>query len=129
MGSSISATTVQKTFKLEATSVYGEADIASGVSTKVSANGASKGIASITRTGTGLYKVTLDSSVPVRLFLGAPDFALSTASTAAHYQRITSLTTGSGASLVIQNYVAGVLTDLPDGKLYITLTVTTSAVY
>jgi len=86
----LSSTTVQKTMKVEATTVFARAYIGTGgiiasptdpataTNLPIAINGASKGIATVTKNdGTGgtvldSYTVTFSPSVPVFMYLGVP---------------------------------------------------------
>jgi H+/gluconate symporter-like permease len=145
---SISATTVQKTFKAETTSVFCRASISGslGAPVLITANGASKGILSI-NTGSGTpalettssYVVKYDTSVPVRQFLGAHSIqyisgSTTGAATTPLAARVVSETTSSAtapAQVVINFYDAnGDIKVLPTGSIFcLTTHLTPSNVY
>lgn len=112
----ISGTTVQKTLKLEATTIYGKATTNGAADpTLITANGASKGIASITRYGAGIYDITLDEGIAVKQFLGATSLQLAKSTTGVGESwllRVVSETpTTSGAAAVVR--IAAYNTEAP----------------
>lgn len=75
----VSATSVQKTFKVETHTIFARATIgASGAATTITANGASKTATIAKVTGDGKYTITLDRGYTQ--FLGSPIVSFKVAS-------------------------------------------------
>jgi hypothetical protein len=111
---SLSATVVQKAYKVEATTIYARISLnaAGTTATLITGSvaggnpGASKGVASVSYTATGLYTITLDPSIPVQQFLGAPSIVIknNVSTDATYLTRVYSTTNsapGVGATLTI----------------------------
>jgi hypothetical protein len=135
----MSATAVQKTFKLESTTLFGEATYSSagtGSFQVITAGGASKGIASITKQGTGLYTIVLDSGIPVKKWLGSPSFCFVDVAGSLHITAVNVLTrtlssAGVPASLGVEFLDKNGNLDDPDPAdiLLLTLHYTSSPVF
>jgi len=114
----ISATVLQKGFKVETTTVYARfsLDAAGTTATLITGSlaggnlGASKGVATVGYAATGQYTLTLDPSIPVQQFLGAPSVILKNSVTTdpTFLTRIYSTTTGAstGATVTIVSATA-----------------------
>lgn len=134
-----SATAVQKTYKLDSTTLFGEATYSSagaGSFTVVTANGASKGIASITKQGIGLYTIVLDKSIGVKQWLGSPSFCFIDVFGSLHITAVNVLTrtlsgVGIPASLGVEFLDKNGNLDDPDNGdvLLMTLYLTPSSVF
>lgn len=130
----ISGTTVQKTLKLEATTLFARASVAGalGVPTTLTADGASKGV-TITKIGSGIYQAAIDSSIPVKQFLGASTMQVRLQSNTAglNYQtRAYAEDAAAGTISFIIYEDGGGVTNAPDGgELQFTIFLTTSPVF
>lgn len=130
----ISATTVQKTFKLEATTLFARASIAGalGIPTTLTDKGASKGV-TISKVGTGIYRATIDPQIPVQQFLGASTCQvrlLSNSAGAAYSVRAYNESASAGTIDWIIYDDAGAVDNAPDGgELQFTIFLTTSPVF
>jgi len=101
---SISATAIQKTYKLESTTIFGEATYDSGTTlySLITANGRSKGIASLVRDpATKHITITLDKSIPVKNWLGAQGIQIELATPAG--------TTTSVAAIIVNKTLSSAL--------------------
>lgn len=116
---SLSATVVQKAFKVEATTIYARAslDAAGTTATLITGSvaggnpGASKGVLSCDYVAGQGYKFTLDPQIPVQQFLGAPAITLKNSNSAgadvSYLTRVYTATSGSaGASITIATSTA-----------------------
>jgi len=144
---SLSATVVQKAFKVEATTIYARISLnaAGTTATLITGSvaggnpGASKGVASVTYTANGQYTLTLDPTIPVQQFLGAPSIVTknSTAADATYVTRVYNATSGSatGATLTIASAAATAPSTLAPiastsgCELWVTIPFTTSNVW
>ena len=130
-----SATTVQKTFKDEVYTIFARATI-TGASDPVliTANGASKGIASITFLATpSRYVVTLDrASIPEKAFIGTPIITYIQSTTTAGQiiiSRVTVEDTTAGTFTIAGYHGVGATTNYPTGgTLCITVPITCNLV-
>jgi len=136
----ISATTVQKTFKPEALTIYAEGEVeVSGDITLLTSEGQSIGIKEITHDGVGLYTIVLEPTLAVANYLGVISVQhISGAQPGPTYNiLLNNIGIGPGASIDLRVYAstdsagvvadpASVLTDFGVGSLRITLTVTTN---
>jgi len=115
----ISATVLQKGFKVETTTVYARfsLDAAGTTATLITGSlaggnlGASKGVVPVVAyAANGQYTLTLDPSIPVQQFLGAPSVILKNSVTTdpTFLTRIYSTTTGAstGATVTIVSATA-----------------------
>lgn len=151
-----SSTTVQKCYKEECNTLFGRATMNGASAPTLIVNttatqtvvggtqtinqlGVSKGIVSISRTGTGLYSIVIDPVICVNQFLGAHNFSLIEGSPAANEiysirvvsETLSNTATGVGATLAIVAYTdAGVIADIASGfTLCWSINVSTSGVY
>lgn len=130
----ISATTVQKTFKLEATTLFARANVgaAGSISSTITANGASKGV-TLSKLATAKYRATIDPQIPVQQFLGAPVvqvLSTSDAGSAIYNGRVFGENAANGTVDFIFYGDDGALINLPDGsQLLVTIFLTTSPVF
>ena len=144
-----SATVVQKTLKVETTTIYARASLSANgqVITLITGSvtggnpGASKGIKSATTGSAGEYIFEIEPNIPVAQFLGAPSSiflnANATASDPGWIMKLKSATTGSsgvGAKLTLATLAAGATTpsyatSSAGQELWVSIPFTTSNVF
>ena len=145
---SLSATVVQKAYKVEATTIYARISLTANgltgslISGSVAGGnpGASKGVATVGYAANGLYTLTLDPTIPVQQFLGAPSVIMKNAvnTDPTFLTRIYTATSGSstGATLtIVSSAAAAPATPAPitsaggTAELWVTIPFTTSNVW
>jgi len=147
----LSATAVQKTLKVETTTIYARASLSANgqVITLITGSvtggnpGASKGVLSATTGSAGEYTFEIDPSIPVQQFLGAPSSiflnANATATDPGWIMKLKSATLGQpsaniGAKLTLATLASGATTpsyatSSAGQELWVSIPFTTSKVF
>jgi len=132
----LSATTVQKTYKKEVFTIFGNFNIDGSGVPSLLPGGYNIGIESITKPSTGVYLITLDPSIIIYNFLGGPIFSYKPVSPGIVTTDLvlSNFTNSPGAFLEINCYPRVAVgpppynVNLGQGNLFLTLNFTTTPV-